>query len=95
MLKRRRDDYRSYCRSRQLPTECQTDIIDVSAAQPGVHQGGRALDASLEDLGISQAGTMLSRFGAAQRRRPTSTYSYLLDRQIKPTFRPVLRLRYR
>ena len=94
MPKRRRNDY-SNPRIGQLSPECQTHIADVPAAPTGVHQGGRALEASLEDLGINQAGTMLSRFGAAQRRRPTSTYSYLMDRQIKPSFRPVLRLRYR
>jgi len=79
----------------QLPLERKTDTPHLSSTQSGVHQGGGSLEASLEEVGIKSTGSMFGRFGAAQRRHATSTYSYILDRQIKPAFRPVLRLRYR
>jgi len=81
--------------SRQLPLERETDTPNLPSTQSGVHQGGGTLEASLEEMGIKSTGTMFGRFGAAQRRHATSTYSYIMDRQIKPAFRPVLRLRYR
>jgi len=81
--------------SGQVPPKRQKDNIDISSAIAGVHQGGGALKAEIEDLRLQEFGTMFDKLGTSRGRVAPSTHRYVLDRQIKPTFLRLLRLCYR
>lgn len=78
-----------------IPTQRQNGTIDVPSTGTLIHQGRSATEAAREELRIQEAGTMYDRLGTPRRRLSTSTHRYILDRQIKPAFIRLLRLRYR
>ena len=79
-----------------LPPKRQANPAHVSPTGPGVSQGGRSLETAIEEVapGLNEAGSMLHRFGAPRGWLTAPTHRYVLDRQIKPTFVRLLRLRY-
>jgi len=79
----------------EVPPKRQKGTPHVPPASAGVHQGGGALSAEIEDLWIQEYGSMHDRLGKACGRVAPSTHRYILDRQIKPTFCRLLRLCYR
>lgn len=81
--------------SGQVPPKRQKDTTYISSAIAGVHQGGGALQAEIEDLQLQEFGTMHDKLGTSRGRVAPSTHRYILDRQIKSAFCPVLRLCYR
>lgn len=79
----------------EVPPKRQKGTAHVPSSIAGVHQGGGALSAEIEDLRLQEFGTMHGKLGKACGRVATSTHRYVLDRQIKPSFCRLLRLRYR
>lgn len=74
----------------------QANPAHVSPAGPGVHQGGSAFEAAVEEMApfLQQTGSMLHRFGAPRGWQSAPTHRYVLDREIAPRFCRLLRLRY-
>ena len=80
--------------SPQLSLVCEEDITDLSSSGSESDQGNSPRTPSPEAVRQLSLGKGIHRARTSSRWPAPSTHRYLMDRQIKPTFVKVLRLRY-